>query len=131
MFVVGTGPAGHETGVELLDLPDFAAPSSIGGRVRHHAHQPGSKRTTGVELVELHQGRKKRVLRRVVSVFLVAQDGTCDTARLVGISLDQRTERAPVARPGTGRQLRFIHSVPCTCGHDHMLKRVTCRFPKA
>jgi hypothetical protein len=75
----------------------LALTQSVVAGVHRHPMQPGRERRVATELRELSQGREKRFLCRVASVFTVAQDPQTDVVDAGLVPLDERRERVAVA----------------------------------
>ena len=93
-----------------LGSPYTTTARPVARRVRHDPHEPRPERPGRIVSAQVPQGRKERVLCRIIGIVLISQNGPRYPARGGGVSPYQLTERLPVSRLGKRGELGIRHT---------------------
>ena len=97
-FGVGERIVVRDLFVQTARHPHPTPAAAVDRRIRHDPHQPRPEPAGAVELVELHEREEQRILRRVVRVIDVAEDGAGDAAQRPHIRSHELSQCFVIAR---------------------------------
>jgi len=108
-FFLGRRSRRQRAGGNILRITYLPFAPEIRRRVQYDTHKPGREGAGCVITTNVTPRQKESLLRRIVSVFGILQNGSRETARRGGVPVYQLSESVAVARGSLLREVDVAH----------------------